>query len=120
MAAVRQNFVIEQGASWSQQLTWLQPDETPNDLTGFTARMQIRETAEAAPPYVELTTENGRITLGGVLGTIVLELDHETTEELPAGKWVYDLELVSAGDEVTKLIFGSVKVPRNVTREDPP
>lgn len=118
--ATKLNLAIDQGSDWAKHLVWLD-DQTPAqpiNLTGFTARMQIRANAEAADTLAELTTEDGRITLGGVAGTIDLSLPHAVTDLLPKGKWVYDLELVSAGGLVTRLVQGSVKVSRNVTREE--
>jgi hypothetical protein len=43
------------------------------NLTGYTARMQVRSTLESAEALIELTTANGRIALGGSAGTITLD-----------------------------------------------
>lgn len=85
------------------------------DLTGYTARMQIRDYATGAL-LMELTTEDGRLALGGVLGTIEIRL---TAEETTALSWTYgqyDLELVSAGGLVRRPFAGDVFVSREVTR----
>lgn len=116
--AAKLNLTIDQGATFVKHLVWHDDGEppTPIDITGYKARMQIRAQPEAADPMIELTTENGRITLGGAAGTVDLLIADEDTDLLPKGKWVYDLELVSAGGEVTRLVQGSVKVSRNITR----
>lgn len=115
------NLEIEQGADWAKSLLWKDSDGNPVDLTNFTARMHVRETFGAADPLVELTTENGRIALGGAAGTIDLSLDNATTTALEytdgRAPFVYDLELVAGAGQVTRLVYGKVKVKREVTHD---
>ncbi len=92
---------------------------TPIDLDGFTARLQIRSTEEATgDPLVELTTENGGITLDNTAKTITITIAASATEDLEFLTGVYDLELVSddATPVVTQLLKGSVTVEEEVTR----
>lgn len=118
---------VFQGAYWSQTLLWKDGDGNPVDLTGYTARMQVRRTFEDPTPEIELTTENGRITLGLVedppgtpLYNILLEIEAGATEDLAATvsdrRWRYDLELVPPGGQVRRLLQGKFKVALEVTR----
>lgn len=120
MSAVRQNLVIEQGATFVFNINWMQEDETtPVDITGFTARMHIRDNIDAVDPaLVELTTENSRITLGGTSGTIQLSISAVDTAAITFTEGVYDLELVNTGGtgDVTRLTYGGVEVRPEVTR----
>lgn len=109
------DLCILQGATFSKVITW-KADGVAVNLTGYTARMQIRATADAATPLIELTTANGRIALGGSAGTITLTISATDTAALTAGRAVYDLELVSSGGIVTRLVQGVVTISRNVTR----
>ena len=70
---------IYQGATFRRRLRWLSPDKMPIDLTGCTARMQVREEVESTAALLELSTENGRIALGGTAGTVDLLIDAGTT-----------------------------------------
>lgn len=88
----------------------------PVDLTGFTARMQIRETVDSATILATLTTENGGITLGGTAGTVTLLLSATATAAFTFGSAVYDLEIISAGGIVTPLLSGAVTLVKEVTR----
>lgn len=88
----------------------------PVDLTGYTARMQIRETLDATIILATLTTENGGITLGGAAGTIDLLLDAAATALLDFTNAVYDLELVDTAGVVTRLLSGAVTLSKEVTR----
>jgi hypothetical protein len=87
----------------------------PVNLTGFTARMDIRESLDDATVIHTLTTENGGITLGGVAGTIDLLIPATATEDLDFTHAVYDLELINSG-VVTRLISGSITLSKEVTR----
>jgi len=78
--------------------------------------MQVRETADASSILLELTTANSRITLGGTAGTVNLLVAATVTAALTPGLYVYDLELVSGGGEVTRLIEGNFNVRAEVTR----
>jgi len=116
MAAGRTDIYIEQGATFRQVFTWENSVGTPINLTGYTARMQIRSTIDAAVISATLTDANGGLTLGGAAGTISLYLSDTATTALTITSGVYDLELVAPGGDVTRLVQGGVSVSREVTR----
>lgn len=112
-----------QGTTFRQTVTLRDADGEPFDLSGWSARMQIREHMHG-PLVLELTTENGRIELGDE-GEIALTVDAETTASLVVWadyeQYVYDLELhrVDGGvEEVQRPIFGAVVLYPEVTRSD--
>ena len=74
-------MVCPQGATFSKQLTYT-IDDTPVDLTSYTARMQVREKYTSKTAAVNLTTENGGISLGGTSGTIDLFISDSDTSEI--------------------------------------
>ena len=108
------NMICPQGSTFSQQLTY-SIDGIPVNLTGYTARMQVREKYTSKTSVIDLTTENGGITLGGSAGTIDLYISSGVTELTVSKDYVYDLELVSVG-VVTRLIEGKFIVTPEVTR----
>lgn len=87
----------------------------PVSLSGYTARMQIREKLESTTALHSLTTENGGILLDTTLQTITLLIPDETTQTFTFKAAVYDLEMISGG-EVTQLATGSVSLIKEVTR----
>jgi len=115
MPAGLYNITAEQGATFTRTITWNTSAGTPVNLTGYTARMQVRADYDASTALLDLTTENGGITLGGALGTIVLTATATATAALSSGSYVYDLELV-LGSTVTRLVQGSFVVNAEVTR----
>ena len=119
MPAVKHNIDIEQGATFEFNMKWIQEDEvTPVDITGYTARMHVRESVESATILLELTTANLRIALGDAAGTIRILVSAADTAALNFTQGVYDLELVNTGGDgkVTRLIEGGVEVRPEVTR----
>ncbi len=113
------NLVIEQGATFNPTMTYKDAAGVPIDLTGYTARMQIRESIEDVAFLEELTTENtgaSQIILGGVAGTIVLLFNDIETTGMAWESGVYDLELITPSGTVERVLVGSVVIDREVTR----
>lgn len=110
------DLTIVRGETWQRVFAWTTGvPAMPVDLTGWTARMQIRQDwlAPGLPSgsaLVSLTTENGAITLGGAAGTVEAIIDATTTSSLVIDDGVYDLELISPSGRVTKLLRGDVRV----------
>lgn len=109
------HITIEQGATFDPVMTWKDENGTPIDLTGYTARMHIREDIDDATYIRESTTANGEIVLGGIAGTITFAISAEATAALTFDTGVYDLELVN-GNDVTRLLRGDVTLSKEVTR----
>ena len=114
MAAGTLDFTIEQGATFNLLLTW-KINDVPVNLTGYTARLQARVDVEDTETVLSLTTGSG-ITLGGALGTISLDRTATQTTLLPAGTYVYDLELIAGSGTVTRLVQGELLISAEVTR----
>jgi uncharacterized protein YjlB len=110
------NIVADQGATLSRVITWRDSARNPYNITGYTARMHVRSTVESATTILELTTANSRITLGGATGQVTLTVTATDMTAVPAGKYVYDLELVSSTGVVSRLVQGNFAVRGEVTR----
>lgn len=108
------NLTMYQGASWDYTLTWT-TNGTPVNLTNYTARMQARVSHPDTHTVLSLTSGSG-ITLGGTAGTILLEASPVITAGVASGQYVYDLELVSPGSAVTRLVEGTLICDPEVTR----
>jgi hypothetical protein len=108
------NLTCYQGATFDYLLTWTISGTAVN-LTTYSARMQVRTTYDATAVALSLTNGSG-ITLGGTAGTIYIEANPTTTAAIAAGQYVYDLELVTSGSAVTRLVEGTFTVDPEVTR----
>mgnify|MGYP003348511795 CR=1 FL=1 len=116
MAAATYHLTIEQGTTWNQDLVWKDSTGTPRNLTGYTARLQMRPTASSDVAYVSMTTGGGGITITANTGTINLLLSATATAVLDFSTAVYDLEAESSTGVVTRLMQGRVTLSREVTR----
>jgi len=128
MPAAKKNLTIEQGATWRDSYTLLQPapvgtpiaDMLPIDLTGYSAKMQVRPDYASTTVLVELTTENDGITITPASGKIDLYISDADTAVLTftADPAVYDLELVppAPGGDVIRLLRGTVTLSPEVTK----
>lgn len=109
------DILAPQGATFSEVYTYKVNGSLVN-LTSYTARMQVRKTPSSDTKLLDLTTENGGITLGGVAGTITVGASATTMAGIAGGKYRYDLEVVSSGGVVTRLLEGVFVVSPEVTR----
>jgi hypothetical protein len=89
---------------------------TPVDLTGCSAEMHIREKLESPTILMTLSVANGRIVLGGVLGTVTLRITDEDTATIAWKSGVYDLRLTFPSGESVYFVEGNVTADRKVTR----
>ncbi len=109
------DILAPQGATFNETFTY-KLGGSPVNLTSYTARMQVRKTPSSDIKILDLTTENGAITLGGVAGTITVNVTATAMAAVQANKYRYDLEVVSAGGVVTRLLEGVFLVTAEVTR----
>lgn len=89
---------------------------SPIDLSGYTARMQIRSTLSSDTVLSELTTANNKIVLDNTAKTITLTLSATETAAFSFNTAVYSLEMVSSGGQVTQLVNGNLTLVKEVTR----
>ena len=110
----------EQGATFFYQLVW-EKETTPGsqiyvpiDLTGYAAKMQVRQKIGASL-LIELSTVNSRIVLTPSIGQITLNISATDTNILVPGIYKYDLELTDGSGFVTRFIEGLFEVVGQIT-----
>jgi hypothetical protein len=117
------DICIFQGATFSQTLIWeVGNPPAPVDLTGYSAKLQVRSSARSKAVIIELSTDNGRLSLGTggdlTTGAINLFISASDTAELSLCedvKAVYDLEM-SQGYTVSRILQGNVIIVPEVTK----
>jgi hypothetical protein len=124
MVAGKYNITCQQGSTFDLLMTLRYPDpDSPEfdptylnwDLTGYTARMQVRKYVDSATVVIALTTENDRIVLGGETGTLQLFIRAEDTRTITTSGF-YDIEIISPSNEVDRIIEGTFTLSPEVTR----
>lgn len=113
------NIIIQQGATFKLHLTLKDSGNVLIDLTGCTARMEIKSNyADLAGAAIVSITETlnsqGQLVLGGAAGTIDILILATHTDTLLAESYFYDLEL-QTGTDVERIMQGNALVDPQVT-----
>lgn len=119
------NLTMWQGATFGLSITVKDASGAVQNLTNYTARMQMRTSYDSNTITESLTTSNGEIAINGAAGNVTLELAATRTANIsvdmtngkpPRSTFVYDLELIDSSSKVSKLLYGDVTVYGEVTR----
>lgn len=108
--ATKSNLIIDQGSTFSTDLTLTDENGDPIALAGYTANSQIRKWYTSSSPSAVFAT-----TINTEIGVITLSLTANQTSNLVAGRYVYDVE-INDGAEVSRIVEGIVTVTPQVTR----
>lgn len=120
------NLTMWQGSTFGLAITVKDANNEVQNLTSYSARMQIRPGYDSGTVTETLTSANGEILITGPTGNVALELAASRTANIPVdmtsssrpprSSYVYDLELIDGAGKVSKLLFGDVLVYGEVTR----
>jgi hypothetical protein len=108
--ALKANIVIDQGTSFSTSIDVTDENGEIVNLAGFTGAAQLRKhyTSTAQTAFTVSITAN--------TGVVALSLSANTTNNIAAGRYVYDCELTDTTGIVSRLVEGIVTVTPGVTR----
>jgi hypothetical protein len=90
----------------------------PFDLSGYSARMQVRRTIDSASFILELTTQNGALTINptvDAVNQIYIDVSASVTASVDAGG-VYDIEIINPDGTVSRVLQGIFNLSPEVTR----
>ena len=118
MPAGTYNFYIEKGATFMRVFEYKDTGGTPINISSYTARLQVRPTVSSNTVLIDANTTNGKITINGPLGQVILVIPATETASVSSGcvTGVYDLEIQSPLGVVTRILQGSVEFSPEVTR----
>jgi hypothetical protein len=108
--ATKANLVIDQGSTFSTDLSLLDENGDGIVLNGYTANSQIRKWYTSSSPAATFATS-----INVESSVLTLTLTDAQTSNLVAGRYVYDVEL-SDGLNVSRIVEGIVTVTPQVTR----
>lgn len=89
---------VKRGDTWSFVFQW-KTGATPINLTGCTARMQIRK--KRTKDLLAYVTTEDYITIDGPAGKVFVTFPADITETVPAGTHLTDVELTFTDGTVT-------------------
>jgi hypothetical protein len=91
---------------------------TPLDLTGATARMQVRAQPGRGHLLLDLSTENGGITISPVEGVVRLDIALSAIAALTWNRGYYDLLVMLSDNVPMPILAGEFRRERGVTYLD--
>lgn len=119
------NLTMWQGSTFGLSITVKDSTGAVQNLTSYSARMQMRPSYDSGTVTETLTSANGEIVITANTGTVNLTLAATRTANIsvdmtngkpPRSSYVYDLELVDSGNTVSKILYGDVTIYGEVTR----
>jgi len=107
--ATKVNLVVDQGSTFQTSVTFNDENGNTINFSTYSGAAQMRKhfTSSNSVSFSVNMTSNGVITLG---------LTANQTANLTSGRYVYDLEVTDASNQISRLIEGIVTVTPNVTR----
>lgn len=115
MAAANYDFTLEQGVPLSKTIFLKNGDNSVKDLTGFTAKMQVREYVGRPDVLLELSTANSKLNINTGTGGVTMIFSDIDTASIPFTEVVYDLFLYNGGSTF-RAIEGKLTVKEAVTK----
>lgn len=110
--AVVSNLYVDQGSDYTSIVTVISASGAPLDLTDFVAKSQMRKSYSSSQVFT-FTTE----IYDALTGRIKIYLNAEQSAAIPAGRWLYDVEITQASSGVKKrVVEGVVTVTPQITQ----
>jgi hypothetical protein len=105
------NLFIDSGATYSNIITVAATNGQPLDLTGYSVASQLRKSYSSSTVYTFTSS-----IFNAAQGKIRLELTHQQTSAIPAGRWLYDVEITSPSGRKTRVVEGIATVTPEITQ----
>ena len=109
--AVTSNIYIDQGSEYTSIITVSGPDSAPLNLTDFTVQSQMRKSYGSSTAYSFTATIHNALA-----GQIKLYLTTADSEIIPAGRWLYDVEIAGADGYRKRVVEGVATITPQITR----
>jgi hypothetical protein len=113
--AGQKNFEVDQNATFTFIVEYKDNNGSPINLTGCTAKMQVRDTKGGTKLAFTLTTPAGGITIDGPNGKLTVKMTPTQTNKLFYPKSSYDIMITDTNTNKIKLLEGFITLSRSVT-----
>jgi len=113
--AGQKNWEVDQNATFTFIVDYKDPDGTAIDLTGASAKMQVRDTKGGSKLAFSLTSPAGGIVITPLLGKLTIKMTPTQTNKLFYPKSSYDIMVTDSNANKIKLLEGFLTLSRSVT-----
>lgn len=105
------NLFVDAGASYSNIISVAATNGQPLNLTGYSVASQMRKSYQSSTAY-NFTAS----VFNAEQGKVRLQLTPQQSEVIPAGRWLYDVEITSPSGSKTRVVEGIVTVNPQITQ----
>jgi hypothetical protein len=105
------NLYVDAGSTYSNIITLAASNGQPLNLTGYTVASQMRKSFQSSTSYSFTAT-----VYDAIAGKIRLTLTDEQSALIPAGRWLYDVEITSSSGVTSRVVEGVVIVSPQITQ----
>ena len=105
------NLFVDAGANYSNIITVAASNGQALDLTGYTVASQMRKSYQSSTAYNFSASVYQAAT-----GKVRLQLTDTQSAAIPAGRWLYDVEITSPSGTKTRVVEGIVTVSPQITQ----
>ena len=109
------NFEVDQNTTFSFVVEYTDSNSLPINLSGATAKMQVRDTKGGSKLSFTLTSPFDGIVIDGPLGKVTCTMTPAQTNKLFYPKSSYDIMITDSNNTKTKLLEGFLTLSRSVT-----
>ena len=109
------NFKVIQGDSFIIRVTYKNPNGTPIDLTGYTAKMDVRNEPSGKILCASITDQSG-ITITPSTGVLDIEFTPAQTRKFTLPSCAYQLQIRSSSGTQTTILKGYISTSAAVIR----
>jgi len=113
--AGQKNFEVDQNATFTFIVEYKDNTGAAINLTGASAKLQVRDTKGGTKLAFTLTSPSGGITIDAPNGKLTVRMTPTQTNKLFYPKSSYDLMLTDSNSIKTKLVEGFLTLSRSVT-----
>lgn len=109
--AITADLDIDQGSDFVATMDLQNDDETPMNLTGFSVYSQFRKSYMSSIGHTfECQVVNAS------LGKISLTLSGSYSSSIRAGRYLYDVEIISQNGVKTRVVEGIITINPEITK----
>ena len=105
-------LTVDQGTSFENVLDLLNDDGTPYNLTGCSLSGQLRKSYYSSNATANLVIS----VINAANGNATITMNSATTTNVTAGRYLYDIKLTDANNNVTRIVEGILTITPQVTK----
>jgi hypothetical protein len=105
------NLFVDAGSDYSNIITVSSTNGQPLNLSGYTVASQMRKSYSSSTSYAFTAS-----VYDAANGKVRLQLSASNSSAIPAGRWLYDVEITSASGSKTRVVEGIVTITPQITQ----